>query len=314
LNFGYYRLLPMKGTANNERITEFYGPGIIELSRLTTGKANKEIEELASFLVAHGYDQAKVQGFFAPLARGVDVIDHTQHAREFYAYINVNGHLINEGIVASMSFLQELSNELSSEGQRLFRLRSPWGNYFGFDPAVTGLEYVGVRLIGMVSLKGLDNVEVGEIVPFTPGEVEAVPLDTTEALVMVLRQEFHQREQGGSAELTADSTHEKLVPTEIVVCVKPDPGAANGGEVLIGEWDPLSDDVRNPVRLPRADFQRLFSLTGDLSKENLTDNKQNVRETYLRLSDHIYTPAVQLGSYREGEYAAFVLGDEVERL
>src|SRR5207253_3842332 len=44
LNFGYYRLLPMKGTAAGERITEFYGPGIVELSRLTTGKANKEIE------------------------------------------------------------------------------------------------------------------------------------------------------------------------------------------------------------------------------------------------------------------------------
>lgn len=314
LNFGYYRLLRMRGASNNERITEFYGPGIVELSRLTTGKANKEIEEFASFLVAHGYDQAKVQQFFAPLARGVDVIDHTQHAREFYAYVNVNGHLVNEGIVASMSFLHELSTELSAEGQRLFRLRSPWGNYFGFDPAVTGIEYIGVRLIGMVSLKGLDNIEVGEIVPFLPGDVEAVPLDTTEALVMALRQEFHQREQGGSAEVTSDSTHEKLIPTEIVVCIKPDPSAENGGEVLIGEWDPLSDDVRNPVRLPRADFQRLFSLTGELNAENLAENKQSVRETYLRLSDHIYTPAVQLASYREENYSAFVLGDEVERL
>src|SRR5436853_7397554 len=87
LNFGYYRLLPMKGSGN-ERITEFYGPGIVELSRLTTGKANKEIDEFAAFLVAHGYDQKKVQGFFAPLARGADMIDHTQHAREFYAYVN----------------------------------------------------------------------------------------------------------------------------------------------------------------------------------------------------------------------------------
>jgi hypothetical protein len=312
LNFGYYRLLPMKGAASNERITEFYGPGIVELSRLTTGKANKEIEEFASFLVAHGYEQTKVQQFFAPLARGVDVIDHTQHAREFFAYVNVNGHLINEGIVGSLSFLQELSNELSSEGQRLFRLRSPWGNYFGFDPAITGFEFIGVRIIGTVSLKGLDNIEVGEIVSFKPGEVEAVAIDSPE-LVMALRQEFHQREQGGVAAVTTETTHEKLIPTEIVVCVKPD-AAENGGEVLIGEWDPLSDDVRNPVRLPRADFQRLFSLTGELNAENLATNKQSVRETYLRLSDHIYTPAVQLASYREDEYAAFVLGDQVEKL
>jgi hypothetical protein len=313
VNFGYYRLLPMKGSAGTEKINEFYGPGIVELSRLTTGKANKEIEEFASFLVAHGYEPTKVQNFFAPLARGVDVIDHTQHAREFYAYVNVTGHLMNEGIVASMSLLQELSNELSAEGQRLYRLRSPWGMYFGFDPALEGLEFVGVRLIGMVSLKGLDNIEVGEVVPFAPGEVEAVALDTADPLVMILRQEFHQRDQSGAYVPSTETTHEKLIPSEIVVCVRPD-AATNGGEVLIGEWDPLSDDVRNPVRLPRADFQRLFSLTGELNAENLASNKNNVRETYLRLSDHIYTPAVQLASYRDKEFAAFVLGDVVEKL
>ena len=39
-----------------------------------------------------------------------------------------------------------------------------------------------------------------------------------------------------------------------------------------------------------------------------------MRETYLRLSDHIYTPAVQLATFREKDYAAFVLGDVVEKL
>jgi len=135
---------------------------------------------------------------------------------------------------------------------------------------------------------------------------------TAESLVVALRHEFHQRDDTGSPP-SMETTHEKLVPSEIVVCVKADP-ATNGGEVLIGEWDPLSDDVRNPVRLPRADFQRLFALSGELDKENLATNKLSVREIYLRLSDHIYTPAVQLASYRENEYSAFVLGDEVEKL
>ncbi|HLJ73604.1 MAG TPA: hypothetical protein VKU62_03390 [Thermoanaerobaculia bacterium] len=311
LNFGYYRLLPMKGSAGAEKITEFYGPGIVELSRLTTGKANKEIEEFASFLVAHGYEPLKVQNFFAPLARGVDVIDHEQHAREFYAYVNANGHLVNEGIVASMSLLQELSNDLMNEGQQVYRLRSAWGNYFGFDPSVEGVEYVGLRLIGMVSLKGLDDIQVAELVPFAPGELEATPMNTTEPFVVLLRQEFHQRNEGGVQAVSAETTHEKLIPSEIVVCVKAENG---GGEVLIGEWDPLSDDVRNPVRLPRADFQRLFSLSGELNKETLANNKLSVREIYLRLSDHIYTPAVQLAAFRDQEYSAFVLGDEVEKL
>ncbi|HKB80779.1 MAG TPA: hypothetical protein VKH35_13785 [Thermoanaerobaculia bacterium] len=313
LNFGYYRLLPMKGSEAYERINEFYGPGIVELSRLTTGKATQEIEEFAEFLVGYGYEEKKVTQFFAPLAKGVDVIDHTQHAREFYAYVNANGHLINEGIVGSMSLFQELSNELASEGQQIYRLGTRWGDYYGFDPSVNGVEFIGIRLIGMVSLKGLDKVEVGEIVGFAPADVEAVAIDSTEPLVMILRQEFHQRGQGGSTPQT-DTTHEKLVPTEIIVCMRPDEHAMGGGEVLIGEWDPLSDDVRNPVRLPRADFQRLFSLAGDLTAENLARNKQNVRETYLRLSDHIYTPAVQLASYRGDEFAAFVLGEQVEVL
>ncbi|HJT17484.1 MAG TPA: hypothetical protein VJ853_08860, partial [Thermoanaerobaculia bacterium] len=133
-----------------------------------------------------------------------------------------------------------------------------------------------------------------------------------EPFFVLLRQEFHQRDESGVSTVTAETTHEKLVPSEIVVCVKAENGGA--GEVLIGEWDPLSDDVRNPVRLPRADFQRLFALNGELNKENLAHNKLSVREIYLRLSDHIYTPAVQLASYREQEYAAFVLGDEVEKL
>ena len=62
------------------------------------------------------------------------------YSRPEAAYVNVNGHLVNEGIVASMPMLQELSNELGTEGQRLFQLRSPWGMYFGFDPAGFGIE------------------------------------------------------------------------------------------------------------------------------------------------------------------------------
>lgn len=312
LNFGYYRLLPMKGTGTSERITEFYGPGIVELSRLTTGKANKEIEDFAAFLVAHGYNQMKVQNFFAPLARGVDVIDHAQHAREFYAYVNATGHLVNEGIVGSMSLLQELSNELTSEAQPLVRLRTSFGAYIGFAPAIVGLEWIGMRLIGMVSLKGLDQVEVGEIAPFAPGEAEATPIEAGETLVALLRQMFHQQDEVAGV-ATADTTHERVVPNEIVVCARHT--AMDDDEVLIGVWDPVSDDVNNPVRIPRGDFQRLFSLSGELTAESLSFRKETVRDIYQRLSDRTPAPAVPLAEYRErNETEAFVLGDVVERL
>lgn len=318
VNYGYYRLLPMKVASSDERITEFYGPGIVELSRLTTGKANKEIEDFATFLLAHGYNQGKVQEFFAPLAHGVDVIDHTEHAREFFAYVNVNGHLVNEGIVASLSLLQELSNELTQEGQPLFSLKASWGTYVGFKPPIEGIEYLGVRLIGMVSLKGLDQIEVGEIAPFAPGTVEATPLENTETLVTRLRQEFHRNQSYTplpGTEVPADSTHERLVPSEIVLCAPEAPEDAD--EVLLGIWDPVSDEVHNPVMLPRGDFRRLCSLDGILTAESLTVRKETVCNIYLRLSDRAPAPrpAVRLASYRSRHDSdAFILGDIVEKL
>jgi len=315
LNYGYYRLLPMKTAADsNERINEFYGPGIVELSRLSTGKSNKEIDEIASFLIQHGYDTGKVQQFFAPL-RGADVIDHTQQAREYYAYLDANGHLVNEGIVGSASFLQELSNELSLEAQPLFRVRAPYGTFIAFAPAVPGVEMVGARILGSVSLKGLDRVEVGEIVPFAAGEAEEVtPIDATELLMMLLRQEFHHEEEPSRTfDPHATTTRERLIGSEIVICVKGNSSDLED-EVLIGEWDPSSDDVRRPLRLPRGDFQRLFSLRGELSPEALEVKKDLVREMYERLSAKAANPALAFGPYRDGEYDSYVLGDVVEKL
>jgi hypothetical protein len=318
VNYGYYRLLPMKTSLEtNERITEFYGPGIVELSRLTTGKASKEIEEIAEFLVAKGYEPQKVQQFFAPLARGVEMIDTTQHAREYYAYLDGNQHLVNEGIVASMALIEELSIELANEATQLFHVAKPWGHYVAFNPAVTGVELIGARLIGNVSLKGLDNIDVVEIVPFDLSEVEeAEPVASPDSLMTLLRADFNRRRQSSGSWAAVgqfDTTSERTVGSEIVICVRLDGGEDD--EVLIGEWDPRSDDVRRPLRLPRGDFQRLFSLKGDLTPETLAGRKESVREMYERLSLKTLAPSLALADYRStGEYDAFLLGDVVERL
>lgn len=320
LNYGYYRLLPMKTSFDsNERITEFYGPGIVELSRLTTGKANKEIEEIAEFLIAHGYEQAKVQQFFAPLARGVDVIDHKEHAREYYAYLDANNHLVNEGIVASMALLHELSNELGDEGVPLFRVKTSWGNYVAFAPGVAGTELVGTRLIGNVALKGLENIDVGELVPLGAGDAEEiVPMEPQESFLILLRQDFNRRRESSGAWKAATQpadtkTRERIMEAEIVICVRTQ-SLDLEDDVLIGEWDPRSDDVRRPLRLPRGDFQRLFSLKGEITADVLTMKKESVREMYERLSTKTLAPALALGPYRQGEYDAYLLGDVVEKL
>jgi hypothetical protein len=85
--------------------------------------------------------------------------------------------------------------------------------------------------------------------------------------------------------------------------------------VLIGEWDPRSDDVRRPLRMPRGDFQRLFALRGELTAEILAGKKESVRELYDRLSLQTLIPDLAFAPYRDGgEYDAYLLGEEVEKL
>jgi hypothetical protein len=324
LNFGYYRLLPLKtGAGANDRITEFYGPGIVELSRLTTGKANKEIDEIAGFLVAHGYDQAKVQQFFAPLARGVDVIDHAQHAREFYAYVNASGHLVNEGVVASLPFLQEVSTELTDETRPLCRIAAQSGTYIGFAYGESGIDWIGIRMIGMVSLKGLSDLEIGEIVAFSASAVQVKPIVSNETLVTLLRQEYHKRDDEAffhpiTDEVgndVADDVADDMQTTGIVICARPLGTLIGDDEVVIGQWDRRSDAMHNAMRIPRGDFQRLFSLKGQLTAEALTTRKDSVRSLYHKLSDRVEVTTLPMASFRYGsDYDAFVLRDVVEKL
>ncbi|MEO8034072.1 MAG: hypothetical protein ABI837_06530, partial [Acidobacteriota bacterium] len=210
------------------------------------------------------------------------------------------------------------------EAQQLFRLTTTWGSYLGFAPAVPGLEYIGIRMLGMVALKGLDDVEVAEIVPFAPGEVEAEPIDGND-LVTALRQDFHQERENPApssngkaaaevAPMMLDTTREHAIRTELVICMRPDPGQPDD-EVLIGEWDPRSDEVTQPLRLPRSDFQRLFSMSGRLDSELLTVKRDSVRDMYFRLCDKASHSSIQLQAYRQdASYDAFVIGSVVEKL
>jgi hypothetical protein len=219
VNHGYYRLLPMKPvTSTSSQVLEFYGPGIVELSRLTTGKATREIEEIQGFLISHGYDPTHVQQFFAPLARGVDTVDRAIQEREFYAYVNSNGHLMNEGIVASSGLCQELSIELHADDHPLFHLRAGWGEYVGFRSPLPELEFIGLRLLGMTSLKGLDEIEVTEIVGFRGGEVSSQQIESAEPLLLHLRTGYHRRgaDEDGPPARTAEETspHADYLPGE----------------------------------------------------------------------------------------------------
>jgi hypothetical protein len=164
LNFGPYRLIPMGGQPQEGERYEFFGPGLVELSRLTTGKATQEIDEVKTMLINQGYPEATVHRFFAPVARkNVDVVDKKEEARPFYAYINHNGTLHNNGMVATGPFIAQLDQETA--GIRLFRGQEGGRAYVVvvFEDAGERLP-IGIRKLGMAHLKGLETLPVYEII------------------------------------------------------------------------------------------------------------------------------------------------------
>ena len=165
LNHGDYRLLPIQsGDPGGSERFEFFGHGVVELTRLTTGKSMREIEEIKVLLVSLGYTEDSVHQFFSPLStRQADVVDKDEESRQFYAYLNQNGKLINEGIVATREYIQALDQ--SGEIDSLFRVVDKRRRYVGFSMAMADQPvYVGVRKLGKASLKGLDPLTIYEVV------------------------------------------------------------------------------------------------------------------------------------------------------
>jgi len=314
LNYGYYRLLPLKGTPDStEHVIEFYGPGIVELSRLTTGKATKEVEEIQTFLVAHGYDQKEVQRFFAPLSSGSDLVDKEMEQREFFAYVNTNGHLANEGIVGSMAMAAELSQELTAESHLLYRLESKWGTYIGYRAAISAVEFVGVRLIGNVKLKGLDKVEIVEFVGFEREEVKDTRAEEGETLYALLRQEYHQGSLARRGDRSGGrGTAETRVPvSQLFFCVADGDGAHT--QVYMGDWDPSSDTIRRCVRIAAVQLEFEIGVAPPYSTQLLKLRKKDIFERYATAGRDSYEESVPLAPLRAASgFRAFMIGETVE--
>ncbi|MFL6290773.1 MAG: hypothetical protein ACJ759_07750 [Thermoanaerobaculia bacterium] len=165
LNFGAYRLIPMgSGRPGEGERYEFFGPGLVELSRLTTGKGTQEIEEVKTMLINQGFSSTQVHDFFAPLAeKNVDVVDKKEESRRFYAYLNRNGTLHNNGMVATAAYMQLLEKEL---GSRMLLRASDGERVYVLVEVEDGAAKIafGVRRLGLAQLKGLDKLAVYEIV------------------------------------------------------------------------------------------------------------------------------------------------------
>jgi hypothetical protein len=310
LNYGYYRLLPMQVSADGTQIMEFYGPGIVELSRLTTGKATKELEDIQHLLLAHGYDQNDVYRFFAPLSRSVDHTDTNQQQREFYAYVNENGHLINEGIVVSIPFLRQLSTEIAEDQQKLYRLRAPWNVYLGFPTSGEYGGYIGIRLLGSVSLKGIGSQDIGEAVWLSPDTAEISMIDEARPLLQSLQQE-RNRSAARSMNAALAASDSEGGSGDLVVCE-----ATSGSTpvILVGEWDPVSEEVRRPIRLDEVDAER-YGLAVPLTVQAVESQSVAYQKLYRKLSRLETLPSFSVDAIRHNSnFSGFIIGATVEPL
>ena len=173
LNFGSYRLLPLGGsnTTEEERY-EVYGHGLVELSRLVSGKKGLDFEEIKSVLIARGYDELAVNDFFAPVTADSARATFDRAKGEFFAELSRDGALVNEGIVATERFLEELQR--SRHLGPLFKAQRDDRSYVVVaQPAGPGeRQLIAVRRLGLARLKGLDKLSVYEVLDATGWELK----------------------------------------------------------------------------------------------------------------------------------------------
>jgi hypothetical protein len=186
LNFGAYRLLPMLNRSGDSLRFEFFGHGIVELARLTTGKSTREVEEIAEFLVHAGYNPGAVDSFLKPLMEARKG-SGPGGERRYAATIDSHGELINEGIVLTLQFLMELEKERDNTAYDIVHYDDLDWAAFQVDARDSNSLYVGLRLLGVARLKGLSPQELVEAVVWEELPASRRPEQSREPLVDLLR-------------------------------------------------------------------------------------------------------------------------------
>jgi len=190
LNFGQYRLIPIETGPSGPERYEFFGHGLVELSRLISGKATREIEEIKVMLIGQGYPEATVHRFFSPLLqRNLDVTEPRPESRPFFATINSNGNLVNEGMVATEAFVAQLDQELQRSFPMHRAQEGEW-SYVVLRADDAGGTLIGLRKMGLAHLKGLDRIPVYEIVDGAPWEGQRLGPAPGRSLIEAIDREF----------------------------------------------------------------------------------------------------------------------------
>jgi hypothetical protein len=243
LNFGVYRLLPMLHRGPMGRRFEFFGHGIVELARLTTGKSTREVSEIAEFLVHSGYEPSEVDAFLTPLAAARS--GHEEVSTRTYAVtLDAHGELVNEGIVVTLPFLEELQRELQISTLGVVEMDGQRWAVFPLDPGLPDTLIVGLRHLGVTRLKGLAPLELAEAVVWRelPATREEVPVE--QSLVGFLR----RLSQDGSSQPEEATRAEGNIETDLVVLTYlQDDGSRKW---VFGEYRDSDDVLLHAIQVP----------------------------------------------------------------
>ncbi len=242
VNAAEYRLLPMRGADAGRPTYEFFGHGIVELARLTTGKSTREVSQVAELLVHAGYAPEHVEEFLRPLIEA-RVKKTGQASRPYAATLDDHGELINEGIVLTVSFVEALGQELGpgplwegeADGLRWLVLN--------VDPGGQKPLLVGIRLLGVARLKGLAPVELVEALPWPEKGLPPLRrMKHSSDLVDALRR------VGGLEPGDDDSPEIRTISEDLIVVNFTEPSGMS--RWILGEYRSSDDVILHGLHIP----------------------------------------------------------------
>jgi hypothetical protein len=243
VNFGVFRLLPMLHPGPGTERFEFFGHGIVELARLTTGKSTREISDIAEFLVHSGYDPGEVDLFLSPLASARSGHEEIS-TRPYAATLDSHGELVNEGIVVALPFIEELELELDITKLSIATVDNVRWAFLPVDPGLPDTLYVGLRYLGVARLKGLPPQELAEAVVWAELPSNAEEIDFERSLIGLLRQ-LTQNED--SRQEAAPEERGTIGTTLLVITYLLEDGARKW---IFGEYRDTDDVLLHSIQVP----------------------------------------------------------------
>ncbi len=194
LNFATYHLLPLGLTASSDQRHEVYGHGLVELTRMVSGKRGFDLAEVTNTLLARGYEDGHVNDFFRPILEAEGEPRDNQYTESpFRARLDADGTLINEGIVATHPFLQRVQFQYANGPLRVFTKsgsRFVGIRYHLEKEAERTAFQVGIRRLGLATFKGLDKVSVFEVIDGRDWNFDEGVLPASQQLLEAVEAEF----------------------------------------------------------------------------------------------------------------------------